>query len=169
MHIGIDPGLSGAVAVLAADGTLVALCDTPVLTLSTSRGSRQEYDVPGLVALLAPYAGPSAHVILEEAQSMPGQGVRSMFTVGMGFGLWLGILAAVGLPYTRVRPQVWKRTLGLGKDKEQARLRAQQLYPGADLRRKKDHGRAEALLLAHYGWQRVAVPSHARSALCWRS
>src|SRR5207249_11958301 len=108
-------------------------------------------------------------VILEEAQSMPGQGVRSMFTVGMGFGRWLGILAAVGLPYTRVRPQVWKRTLGLGKDKEQARLRAQQLYPGAGQRRKKDQGRADALLLAHYGWQRVAVPSHARSALCWRS
>ena len=38
LSIGIDPGLSGAVAVLAADGGLVALHDTPVLTLSTSRG-----------------------------------------------------------------------------------------------------------------------------------
>jgi len=85
---------------------------------------------------------------------MPGQGVRSMFTIGVGHGLFLGILAAVGLPYTRVRPAIWKRTLGLGKDKEASRLRAQQLYPGADLRRKKDHGRAEALLLAWYGWQR---------------
>ena len=56
MHIGIDPGLSGAVAVLDAAGALVALCDTPTLTLSTSRGTRQEYDVPGLAALLQPYA-----------------------------------------------------------------------------------------------------------------
>jgi len=112
--------------------------------------------VPGLVALLTPYTRPQAHVILEESQAMPGQGTRSMLTVGVGFGLWLGILAALTLPYTRVRPALWKRTLGLGKDKEHARLRAMQLFPGADLRRKKDHGRAEALLLAWYGLRQVS-------------
>jgi len=94
--------------------------------------------------------------ILEESQAMPGQGTRSMFTVGVGFGLWLGVLAALQMPYTRIRPQVWKKALGLGKDKEAARLRAMQLYPGADLRRKQDHGRAEALLLAWYGWRQVS-------------
>jgi hypothetical protein len=149
--VGIDPGLSGAVAVLTPDGTLQALYDTPTLTLRTSRGSRQEYDVPGLVALLGPYRGAQVYVMLEESQPMPGQGVRSMFTCGLGMGIWLGVLAALQLPCSRVRPQIWKRALGLGRDKEQARLRAMQLYPGADLRRKKDHGRAEALLLALYG------------------
>src|SRR5712692_2445907 len=153
MHIGIDPGLSGAVAVLAADGALVAVHDTPVLTLATTRGTRQEYDLPGLVALLGAYAGPQAHVTLEESQAMPGQGVRSMFTIGVGFGVWLGVLAALAFPSTRVRPAVWKRALGVGKDKEASRLRAMQLFPTADLRRKKDHGRAEALLLAYWGWQ----------------
>jgi len=122
MHIGIDPGLSGAVAILDQQGTLVALHDTPVLTLSTSRGTRQEYDVPGLVALLAPYRGPGATVLLEESQAMPGQGTRSMFTVGLGFGVWLGILGTLELAYTRVRPGVWKRSLGLSRDKEAARL-----------------------------------------------
>lgn len=161
MYIGIDPGLSGAAAVLAADGVLVALHDTPVLTLRTSRGTRQEYDVPGLVTLLAPYAGPQAHVVLEESQAMPGQGARSMFTVGVGFGLFLGVLGALHLAHTRVRSAIWKRALGLGKDKEQARLRAMQLFPGADLRHKKDHGRAEALLLAYWGWrQRPGLPYH---------
>ena len=155
VSIGIDPGLTGAFAILAADGALVALHDTPVLTLATSRGTtRREYDVPGLVALLAPYAGPQAHAILEESQAMPGQGVRSMFTTGLGMGVWLGLLAAVQMPYTRLRPQVWKRALGLGPDKEHARLRAMQLFPTADLRRMKDHGRAEALLLAWWGQQR---------------
>ena len=57
MYIGIDPGLGGAVAVLHADGWLVAVHDTPVLTLSTSRGTRQEYDTWGMAALLQPYAG----------------------------------------------------------------------------------------------------------------
>jgi hypothetical protein len=71
-----------------------------------------------------------------------------MFTCGLGMGVWLGVLATLALPPTRVQPQIWKRALGLGKDKEQARLRAMQLFPQADLRRKRDHGRAEAILLA---------------------
>jgi hypothetical protein len=159
MHIiGIDPGLSGALAVLTPDGTLEALCDTPTLTLRTSRGTRQEYDGPGLVGLLAPYAGPQSHVSIEEAQAMPGQGTRSMFTIGLGMGIWLGMLGALGLAHTRIRPHVWKRRLGLTSDKEQARLRAMQLFPGADLRRKRDHGRAEALLLAWHGWQQLGLP-----------
>ena len=82
-----------------------------------------------MVALLAPYAVPQAHVLLEESQAMPGQGTRSMFTVGLGFGVWLGILAALRLAHTRCRPHVWKRRLGLSRDKEQARLRAMQLFP----------------------------------------
>jgi crossover junction endodeoxyribonuclease RuvC len=154
--VGIDPGQSGAVGILAPDGTLEGIYDTPTLTLRTSRGSRTEYDLPGMARLLAPYAGLQTHVLIEEAQAMPGQGTRSMFMIGVGMGVWLGILGALGLAHTRIRPAVWKRRLGLTSDKEQARLRAQQLFPAADLRRKRDHGRAEALLLAWYGHQRLS-------------
>ncbi len=153
MHIGIDPGLSGALAVLAPDGTLQALYDAPVLTLKVARGTRQAYDVPGMCGLLQPYAGAGLHAVIEESQAMPGQGTRSMFTIGYGYGLWLGLLTALQMSYTPVRPAIWKKVFNLGKDKEASRLRAMQLFPGADLRRKKDHGRSEALLLAWYGWQ----------------
>ena len=162
MLIGIDPGLGGAIAMLDHAGMLMALSDMPVLTLSTRRGMKHEYDVPGLVALLAPYRGTQTHVIIEEAQAMPGQGTRSMFTIGLGMGVWLGMLAALPLPHTRVRPATWKRALGLGKDKEHARLRAMQLFPKADLRRKRDHGRAEALLLTWYGWQHLMLAERGR-------
>lgn len=152
IYIGIDPGLFGAVAILdTPPGTPLDVRDTPTVTLQMSRGTRREYDVSGMAAILAPFMRLHVHVILEESQAMPGQGVRSTFTTGLGFGLWLGVLAALTLPYTRVRPAIWKRALSLGKDKERARLRAMQLFPTADLRRKKDHGRAEALLLAWYG------------------
>jgi hypothetical protein len=150
MHIGIDPGLSGAVAVVDHAGVFVVVHDTPVLTLRVARGTRRDYDVPGMCALLGPYVGAGLHVIIEESQAMPGQGVRSMFTCGYGYGLWLGILAALQVPYTPVRPAVWKKAFSLGKDKEAARLRAMQLFPAADLRLRKHHGRAEALLLAHW-------------------
>ncbi|SRR5712692_10471376 len=158
MHIvGLDPGLSGAIAVLALDGTLEGLGDTPTLTVQVQRGQKQVHDCPGMVALLQPYAGQPAHVLIEEAQPMPGQGVTSTFQIGKGYGLWLGILAALQLPYTTIRPAIWKKAFSLGKDKEASRLRAMQLFPRADLRRKKDHGRAEALLLAYYGWRYVAA------------
>src|SRR5438128_8748323 len=101
--IGVDPGLHGALAVLGQDGWL-AVHDTPTLMLQTSRGSHTEYDMPGMARLLAPYVGAGVQVLIEEAQAMPGQGVRSMFTCGLSFGAWLGLLAALALPYTRVRP-----------------------------------------------------------------
>ena len=164
MLVGIDPGLTGAVAVLKPDGT-AQVYDTPTLTLKVARSTRCTYDLPGLVALLTPYASAHLHVVIEDAQAMPGQGVRSTFSTGLGMGAWLGILAALALPYTSVRPGVWKRSLGLGKDKEQARARAMQLYPSADLRRKKDHGRAEALLLAWWGQHQGLAPAVTRDGV----
>ncbi len=155
--LGIDPGLTGSLAVIDESLDVVALHDTPILSIKASRGTKQQYDLPGMAQLLRPYTGPGAHVILEESQAMPGQGVRFMFTIGLGFGAWLGLLGALEIPYTRVRPAVWKQALGLrGRDKEGARLRAQQLFPGADLSLKKHHGRAEGLLLAHWGRLRVS-------------
>lgn len=152
LRIGIDPGLGGSAAVLDCAGVLIALYDTPTLILKVRRGTKREYDVPGMVQILRPYAEHSVHAIIEESQAMPKQGVVSTFTTGVGFGIWLGVLATLRIAYTRVRPATWKKTMSLqGKDKEASRLRAQQLFPRADLRRKKDHGKAEALLLARYG------------------
>ena len=85
---------------------------------------------------------------------MPGQGVRSMFTMGYGVGVWTGLLVGLLLPYNRVTPQRWKKLMMDGiaaKDKDASRHRAQQLFPLADLRLKKHDGRAEALLIAEYG------------------
>jgi hypothetical protein len=85
---GIDPGLHGALAALAPNGTRETLCETPTLVLRITRGSRAEEDVPGLAALLPSYTGSQAHVVLEERPAMPEQGTRSMVTVGLGMGGW---------------------------------------------------------------------------------
>jgi hypothetical protein len=103
------------------------------------------------VGLLVPYTGSQTPVLIEEAQAMPGQGVRSMCTTGYGYGVWVGILGARQIPETPARPGVWKQAFRLGKDKEASRLRVIQLSPGADLRHKKAPGSAEPLLLALYG------------------
>ena len=53
-HIGIDPGLGGALAVIDEDCNVLALHDVPTLTLKASQKTRHEYDLPGMVRLLQP-------------------------------------------------------------------------------------------------------------------
>ncbi len=97
------------------------------------------------------------HAIIERSQAMPKQGVSSTFKVGVGYGIWLGLLVAIGIPYTEVRPNIWKAKMlaGKGKDKGASIIRAKQLFPqiSNELTLVKHHNKAEALLLAAYGQQ----------------
>ena len=75
-----------------------------------------------------------------------------MFSFGTSYGIVIGVLAALSIPMVLVSPQTWKANAGIrGKDKDYARTLAQQLYPGAELGRKKDIGRADAILIARFG------------------
>jgi crossover junction endodeoxyribonuclease RuvC len=151
--IGIDPGLGGAVAIL--DGDDVTFRDTPTVALGGRAGKRREYLPVEMVGILSPYQG-RAVVALEAVSTRRGEGRVSALKIGRGAGLWEGIVAALGLPCEIVHPHVWKQVMlaGMGDkaSKSASRLRAQQLFPGAagELARVKDHGRAEALLLAEY-------------------
>jgi len=70
----------------------------------------------------------------------------------MGYGAIQGVVQTLGNPLHFVTPQKWKKAAGLiGADKDYARTKALQLYPDADLARKKDIGRADAILIARYG------------------
>ena len=148
--MGVDPGLAGAIAVLDAHGTLAALADTPTLTLKVQRGTRQVYDVPGMAALLRSYAGHQCQVYIEEAQAMPGQGSRSMYTVGLGYGLWLGILASLcsRIPACALASGSARWRWGRTKKRLDGERCSSILVRTCV---EKTHGRAEALLLAAYG------------------
>jgi len=150
IHIGIDPGLDGAVAYLGGESGAGVL-DSPSLRVGTKR----QHDPAGMVRLIRAYDGCELHATIEAQSARPGQGVTSMFSAGKGFGLWLGILAALNVPYTLVTPQRWKAAMldGMARDKDASRLRATQLWPAlaAQLALKKHHGRAEALLIAEHG------------------
>lgn len=143
---GIDPGITGAIAVLDG-GQLVAVHDLPVTAKATGKGQALN------AALLAEMVRElRIDVALLEAQrAMPGQGVTSVFSLGRTMGVLEGVLAAAGVSYRLIEPATWKRAAGLVKaDKDQSRTAALQLFPGAahHLARKKDHGRAEAMLIA---------------------
>lgn len=92
------------------------------------------------------------HAVIEKVSAMPKQGVTSSFNFGKGCGVIEGVVGALDIPRTLVAAGTWKRKLGLSSSADQSRGYAMKLYPAvADkLARKKDHNRAEALLLAHW-------------------
>lgn len=153
--IGIDLGLGGAVAVFD-DGEPFGLHDMPVLDVGAGKKTKREYNLAELSNLLKKHTDGEKRVlaILEKVHAMPGQGVSSMFKFGFGAGAVEGVLAALQIPYEKVAPVRWKKVMmgDMGKDKDAARQRAIQLFPdmSQQMSRKKDHGRAEALLLAEY-------------------
>jgi crossover junction endodeoxyribonuclease RuvC len=149
MRIGIDPGCSGALVVLAPDGTYMAGVLMP--TFKTGKSSR--VNGAALGAFLRDYRI-GAHAYLESVHAMPKQGVTSVFTFGHAAGVVEGLLQGIGIPYTLVQPTAWKRRAGLiGQDKDAARSRAIQLWPRwRDLDLKgKGQAFADAALIAKFG------------------
>ena len=150
IYIGIDPGLSGAVAIISGDQ--IGSYSIPTLQ---AKGHR-EYIPSEMVRILRPYGWIAGDVLaaLEQVHSMPKEGVRSSFTFGRGMGLWEGILSALAIPYILVPPARWQnRVLGGRWDPEARRLFALRLWGdtlSAELRRKADGGKADALLIARY-------------------
>jgi hypothetical protein len=99
--------------------------------------------------------------VMEAVHSMPKQGSASTFRFGESFGVLKGVMAAVGVTYCLVDPGVWKRRLQLlGEGKDAARMLAIEMFPGAahDLQRKKDIGRADALLIAYWAELTEQIP-----------
>lgn len=143
--LGLDPGLSGAIAWIDRDGghRFYNAIDMPVMD-----GRVNAAELSWHIEDLRP-----AYAVVEQVGSMPGQGVASTFKFGMSYGIALGVLGAMEIPIVHVRPARWKKFFSIGSDKEKGRALAIDTWPEAStfFSRKKDHGRAEAALLALWG------------------
>lgn len=166
--VGIDPGISGGISVL--DGDAATVHDTPTSVRKVGTKLKRRVDPVALARLLGLEINvldptTEAVVFVERAGASPHMGVSSAFAYGECFGLVVGILAHLGVPTRLVTAVTWKRAMGLvtkgsrelgrneARDKSPALELARKLYPKlADkLALAKHDGRAEALLLAHYG------------------
>ncbi len=150
LTFGTDPGLSGAVATLI-DGVAGPVLDMP----TTDVDGWGEIDARAVVLFIREQraAYPSAYVsaCIEKVGARPNDGGTSAFRFGQTTGKLQAVFEVLGIPTTRVVPAVWKRRFGLLKqDKDAARLLAITRFPSAAgvLTRKKDNGRADALLIA---------------------
>jgi crossover junction endodeoxyribonuclease RuvC len=144
--IGIDPGLSGAIAI--TDGETVDAIDLPII----GEGTQRELDGQQILTWIADQHADL--IVCELVHAMPKQGVASSFRFGFAVGQLRAIMQCSSVRYALYVPTVWKKHYGLrGKDKDKSRQLALRLFPSAAglLRRKRDHQRAEAMLIANYG------------------
>lgn len=154
IHIGIDLGVSGAIAFIPGSRAPFVV-DMPVVRYSATGFVKNAIDPHTLARLLrANTEGidiTPCNVYIERVNAFPGQGVSSMFSLGMSYWGAYSVCAALGLPIQLIEPKEWKGFFKLAKDKALSRGLAQRLFPQCDLGRVKDHNRAEALLIAAYG------------------
>ena len=152
--LGIDPGISGGWAII--DGNEVACGDLPTYDKTINA-----YELSDIIK--AHNIGMAA---VERVHLMPGQGISSGGKFMKAYGMCLGVIAAQMIPVKHPTPMKWKRDLALTPapshlskpqqttwKKEQARHVASDLYPrfAHMWARKKDHNRAEAVLIATWG------------------
>lgn len=147
--LGIDPGISGALAWLDGD-ELIATADMPITCKAVGKGNQTDANMLAyLIELRRPI-----RAVIEAVGPMPGQGVTSVFSFGRSAGVIEGVLAALEIPYSLVHPQRWKKRAGLLKaDKGRSRTIAMATWPACAevFHRVKDNGRAEAALIAKFG------------------
>lgn len=165
--IGVDPGISGAVAAVSLDRAEVLAM--PVETRSVGKKIRRQVNAEQLASLIGmlTHNDPAGCVmaVVERSQASPHMGVSSAFSYGSSFGVVVGVLGALKIPVMFTSASVWKRHMGLivpgsrelgrnsARDKSPALELARKLYPQLAhlMKLKIDDGKAEALLLAHYG------------------
>ena len=150
--VGIDPGLSGAIAILE-DNKVLSLFDMPVM--SEGKKNKKQLNSAQLVNILRENILNSEDiaVVVEQVNAMPGQGVTSMFNFGQTFGAIKGVSAALNLPIFFVRPSKWKKHFELiNSSKDSSRTKVIEMYPSlsSQLSKKKDVNKSDAVLIARF-------------------
>ena len=161
--VGIDPGISGAIAIITGPGE-IELYDMPTISEKTSSGLRHYVDSIELYHLLS-----LRHIdraAIERVSARPGQGVASMFAFGRAYGECIGVLSALGAPFALIQPKQWQRIAaveGGAEVKANARRRATELFPAYahHFAKVKHSGRADAALIAY---SVLKCPSSARGS-----
>ena len=155
--IGIDPGISGSICFFE-DGKIIDVIEMPTMT----EGKKNKKQVNGsqiyneISKRINKFQNKDIRVIVEQVSAMPGQGVTSMFNFGQSFGILKGICSAMRLPIYFVRPAKWKKYFNLiNSEKDASRTRAIEIFPyfSAQLSKKKDANKADAILIASYYYE----------------
>lgn len=163
--LGIDPGLTGALALYDPALDTLDVRDMPTFVLPKgAKGKRTELDLYGLASILDEWAKFKVRAYVEQVGATPQMGVTSAFSFGGSYWAARMACAAHFIPTELVTPQVWKRALGVaagaGKT-DVVRARASAIMPrhAVNWPLGKHDGRAEAALIAYYGAGQLPPPA----------
>jgi len=158
VSIGVDNGVSGALAALDGEGGLVGWLPMPVVV--ARKGS--EIDVVAVWDWIKEVTGGDVRVPIYTIEEPGGsKSARAGASMAGSFHAIRAILAVKGCRMQRVTPQAWQKKLlpgcKSGDTKARAYELARRMWPGerwlATERCKKAHdGGVDAALIAHYGW-----------------
>ena len=146
---GIDPGLTGGLAFL--EKKTVNVHKVPIYNVTKGAKRKKMLNTWQIISLME--ENEPDHVYIEKQQAMPKQGLSSTFITGFNYGIYIGLLIGLCIPFTEVSPRTWKKALSVSANKDEARKRASELMPnGSGLwPNKSDDGLAEAALIAYWG------------------
>lgn len=167
-YIGIDPGKTGAMAVFRG-GSLQYVFDTPLIKV---KGKKSAFCIEEMASFLnhernyARSHGGEVIAVIEQQHAFPRQGGVGNFTAGLGYGIWLGLFRGLQIRYLEVTSMKWRKAIFSESEsqfiasqskshseankmrKQQSIIRARKVSGAAKfLKRKKDDGRAEAVLI----------------------
>jgi len=155
--IGIDPGITGAICFFE-DGKIIDVVEMP----NMAEGKKNKRQVNGaqiyheISKRIKNLEKKDIKIIIEQVAAMPGQGVTSMFNFGQSFGVLKGICAAMQISMYFVRPAKWKKYFNLiNSEKDASRTKAIEIFPhfSAQLSRKKDSNKADAILISSFFYE----------------
>lgn len=144
-YLGIDPGKTGAAWLYTPRTGFCTFLDLPYM------GKEPDFCALHSWLLHANHNTPITLAHIEKQWTRPVDSKPNAFTSGQGYGALRMALASLEIPYELITPQKWKADAGLIRaDKDKSRALAAQLLPAyaEHFSRVKDHGRAEAALIA---------------------
>lgn len=165
-YIGIDPGVKGCISIVDETGKFV---ESFFLLKNTKNVDAVE--ISNTLLNLSKYKD-NCHVIIENIHAIFGSSAKGTFNFGFIAGLIEGVIATIGLPYTKVNPKIWQKEMFRGVNvitkpstigktqvidtKKMSFLASHRIFPTVDLRRtskckNEDDNFSDSLLMAEYG------------------
>lgn len=142
-YVGFDPGMSGGWGAVDHNGKYLGCGDMP----NTDKIINTNVV---WMEICQATVGMDREFVIEKVGAMPGNGGVSMFNFGAAYMACIAIAQRSMCQWMLVQPRAWKKDMGLTADKDESLDMARELWPEAPLARKKDNGRAEALLIAEW-------------------
>lgn len=165
-YIGIDPGVKGCISIVDETGKFIES-----FFLLKNAKNVDTVEISNTLLNLSKYED-NCHVIIENIHAIFGSSAKGTFNFGFIAGLIEGVIATIGLPYTKVNPKIWQKEMFRGVNvitkpsttgktqvidtKKMSFLASHRIFPAVDLRRtskckNEDDNFSDSLLMAEYG------------------